>query len=116
VTRENLLEERARAAAVFCDERIKRAVVEIARATRGDERVRYGASPRGALHLLDAARARAHLAGRDYVNESDLERLSVPVLAHRVRSKEPEVTGEMIVTEYTEKVVSRMRHDDGVPA
>ena len=44
-----------------------------------------GASPRGALALGSAARARALLRGRDYCIADDIHDLAVPVLAHRVR-------------------------------
>jgi MoxR-like ATPase len=46
--------------------------------------VRYGASPRGTLGLERAARARAWLAGRDYVSPDDIQALALPVLGHRV--------------------------------
>jgi MoxR-like ATPase len=44
-----------------------------------------GASPRGAIALGNAARARALLRGRDYCIADDIHDLAVPVLAHRVR-------------------------------
>ena len=44
-----------------------------------------GASPRGAIALGNAARARAVLRGRDYAIADDIHDLAVPVLAHRVR-------------------------------
>ncbi len=43
-----------------------------------------GASPRGSLALLLLARARAALAGRDYVVPEDVKEVAVPALAHRI--------------------------------
>ena len=43
-----------------------------------------GASPRGSLALMRAARARAASLGRDYVIPEDIKALAIPVLAHRL--------------------------------
>ena len=46
--------------------------------------LRYGASPRATLALDRCARARAWLAGRDYVSPEDIQDLAPDVLRHRV--------------------------------
>jgi MoxR-like ATPase len=46
--------------------------------------VDYGASPRATLALARAARARAWLAGRDFVTPHDVQLLAPDVLRHRV--------------------------------
>jgi MoxR-like ATPase len=53
------------------------------RTRRGDE-FQLGVSTRGALGLLRAAQALALSEGRDFVVPDDVQRLAVPVLAHRV--------------------------------
>lgn len=58
--------------------------VELAAATRRDQRVAVGASPRGSLGLMLAARALAVLRGRNYVTPEDIKHVAVPVLAHRI--------------------------------
>jgi MoxR-like ATPase len=65
-------------------------VVRIATATREDKDVLVGASPRASLALLQLARARAALSGRDYVIPEDVKALAVPTLAHRL-SLRPEM-------------------------
>ncbi|MFJ1758380.1 AAA family ATPase [Kitasatospora sp. NPDC088134] len=65
-------------------------VVALLDATRCDPQLRVGASPRGGLALVQLARARAVLAGRDYVVPEDVKALAVPALAHRV-SLRPEL-------------------------
>ena len=47
-------------------------------------RVRFGASPRAALHLARAARAHAYLSGRGHVLPQDVKTLASDVLAHRL--------------------------------
>lgn len=59
-------------------------LVRLARATREDERVELGASPRATLMLYELARARAAMDGRDYVLPDDVKELAIPVLAHRI--------------------------------
>ncbi|NZD45659.1 AAA family ATPase [Sphaerotilus sulfidivorans] len=56
-------------------------------ATRDGRWFVQGLSPRAALGLLRAARARALLARRDHVIPEDLQALAVPVLAHRLQPR-----------------------------
>ncbi|ACV80229.1 AAA family ATPase [Nakamurella multipartita] len=59
-------------------------LVEIVAATRSVPEVRLGASPRAVLHLARAAKVSAALDGRSFVVPDDIQRLAVPVLAHRL--------------------------------
>jgi MoxR-like ATPase len=59
-------------------------VAAVARATRALPSVSLGASPRAAVHLLAVAKARARLAGRDFVTPDDIGAMAVPVLGHRL--------------------------------
>jgi MoxR-like ATPase len=63
---------------------LRRYVVAICEATRSDERVELGASPRAGLMLFRAAKARAALDGRDHVLPDDVQALAPSVLAHRL--------------------------------
>ncbi len=63
---------------------IKQYIVDLVTATRHDSSLRLGASPRAALQLLAAAKARAAMAGRNHVLPDDIKALAVPVLAHRL--------------------------------
>lgn len=59
-------------------------IVELARMTRNEENVLTGVSPRGTLGMLNAARAYAYVAGRDYVVPEDIKILAPYVWAHRL--------------------------------
>jgi MoxR-like ATPase len=61
-------------------------IVAILDATRRHPLSEAGASPRGGLMLLAAARARAALHGRDFVVPDDVQALAGPVLAHRIQT------------------------------
>jgi MoxR-like ATPase len=59
-------------------------LVDLVAATRRSSRVEVGASPRGSLALLKLGRARAAVAGRDFVTPDDIKALAAPALAHRL--------------------------------
>ena len=59
-------------------------IADLCEHTRRDERTQLGVSPRGMLALMRAAQALALTQGRSFVIPDDIQRLAVPVLAHRV--------------------------------
>ncbi len=59
-------------------------MVDIVAATRAHSQVDVGASPRGSLALLKVSRARAAIAGRDFVTPDDVKAVAMPALAHRI--------------------------------
>ncbi|KUI00253.1 ATPase [Mycolicibacterium acapulense] len=63
---------------------VLRYVVSLAAATRNHPQIAVGASPRAELDLVQLARARALLQGRDYVVPEDVKTLAVPAVAHRI--------------------------------
>jgi MoxR-like ATPase len=85
---------------------ITRYVVRLIRATRDHAELTVGASPRAAVLLAGAARARAALEGRAYVIPDDVKALAVPVLRHRLTlSPAAEIEGrdmEALVAELVE--------------
>jgi MoxR-like ATPase len=83
-------------------------MVDLVAATRESPRLQVGASPRGTLALLKLARARAAVAGRDFVTPDDVKAVAVPALAHRLTLR-PElwvqrIRGEDVVREALETV------------
>jgi MoxR-like ATPase len=90
---ERLLEYQRAAASVYVDPALMEYSVRLVRATRepllhGLEAiapyVRYGASPRAAINLALAARARAFLHGREYALPDDVRDLALDVMRHRL--------------------------------
>ena len=79
-----ILELQQRVETVHIDDEVYDYVLELARYTRQHRRVALGASPRAALALLHASRARALLYGRDYVLPDDVKTLAPQVLPHRL--------------------------------
>ncbi len=66
------------------EELVRRYITEIVRATRPMPEISLGASPRAAVMLLQAAKARAVIAGRHYVTPDDVKVMAMPVLRHRI--------------------------------
>ncbi len=84
VTLSEVRELQQTVARIYIDELLQRWIVALVRATRELDLVEVGASVRGSLALERAARARALLSGRDYVEPEDIEALFSPVIGHRV--------------------------------
>lgn len=82
-------------------------IVRLVRATRDTRELSSGASPRAAVLLAQAARARAALDARDYVVPDDVKALAPAVLRHRLLlSPVAEIegrSGEAIVGELVER-------------
>ena len=58
--------------------------VSLVRATREDESLSLGASPRGTIFLVRTAQAGAFMTGREFITPDDIKAMAVPVLSHRV--------------------------------
>jgi len=69
---------------VTVDDDIVSYILEICRATRKHSQVSAGVSPRGTQRLLETARARAVIDGREYVSPDTVKSIVKPVLAHRI--------------------------------
>jgi MoxR-like ATPase len=94
---------------------IKEYVIDLARATRQDEGVDTGVSPRGIQRLYEAARARAVIRGRDYVVPDDIKRLAPPVYGHRVvLTTDAKVRG-VTKASVIERILDRLEVPDDPP-
>lgn len=69
---------------VHVDPDLERYIVNLVNETRITRQVTVGASPRGSLALLKLSRARAAMAGREYVIPDDIKRFAKSALAHRL--------------------------------
>jgi MoxR-like ATPase len=70
---------------IYVSEVFTEHTVELVRRTRLSKHVDLGCSPRGGISLVQSARARAFLHGRDHVVPEDLFALAEDVLLHRMR-------------------------------
>src|SRR5262249_45961227 len=69
---------------VHVDDKIRRYLLEIVAATREHDDLQLGGSPRASIALFRTAQALAAVNGRNYVLPDDVNRMTLPVLAHRL--------------------------------
>ncbi|MFD4327218.1 AAA family ATPase [Nocardioides sp. NPDC058538] len=91
---------------IYVSEAVRRYTVALTAATRTNNELALGASPRASLHLLRAAKAHAALHGREFVLPDDVRRLTGPVLAHRLLPSASAAMHGRSVTDILESVVS----------
>jgi MoxR-like ATPase len=84
LSREEILKARQAMAGVTARPEICSYIGKIARMTREMDKVLMGASSRAAVHLLQAAKARALMSARQFVIPDDVKRVCRPVLRHRL--------------------------------
>ncbi|HTS51871.1 MAG TPA: MoxR family ATPase [Burkholderiales bacterium] len=86
-------------AGLTVDPRVSDYAVRITRATRMWPGIAAGASPRGGISLVRAARAQALISGRDFVTPDDVKAVALPALRHRVSlAPEVEIEGQGVDT------------------
>jgi MoxR-like ATPase len=94
VSIDQLVAVRGALSAVTVEKPVREYLRKIVSATRASPRVRLGAGPRAAVHLLLACKALAVLMGRAFVTPDDVRRLVGPVLRHRLLlSPDAEIDG-----------------------
>ena len=84
LTLEELAQAKAEVCKVYVHKAVQEYIVDIVTATRSDESIMMGVSPRGSLALLRCVKAYAWLQGRNFVIPDDVKAVAVPVLAHRI--------------------------------
>ncbi len=83
---------------IFIEEDVINYIRDIVIRTRNDPQILLGGSPRASLVLMNGAKTRAAMDGRDYVVPEDVRRLSVQALNHRLILK-PEAELEGLTVE-----------------
>lgn len=81
---------RAEVLKVHMTQELESYIFSIIRATRENDDILLGCSPRAAISLYKASKAQAFINGRDYVIPEDVQVLTEDVLSHRIVLK-PEV-------------------------
>lgn len=87
VTKDEILDAQEKTRQVFISDEIKDYIIRITSATRVNDKIRLGVSPRGSLALMRASQAVAIVSGRDYVIPDDVKSIAADVLSHRILCK-----------------------------
>lgn len=84
-------------------------MARLAKATREQEMLASGMSPRGAVALAAMSRAAAWMEDRDYVLPEDVKKVFYCVAAHRVRLSTKAKVGQVSVKAVLEQVISQVK-------
>ncbi|MBD2743999.1 MoxR family ATPase [Coleofasciculus sp. FACHB-1120] len=84
ISLEDVLELRRLCGGVKVEASLQQYIIDLVRATREDEEITLGASPRGTVALQRSTQALAFLEGRDYAIPDDVKFLAPHVLSHRL--------------------------------
>ena len=93
---------------VYVDDLIYNYISELVEATRTQENIQLGLSPRAALAVCRSAKACAFIKGRDYVIPADVLEIFAPVCVHRLllsaKARLHEQSAEFVLKELTEQI------------
>ena len=85
ISSQELMEMKKEVEEVFVHDQVYDYIVRLAQATRNNDALELGLSPRGSLALLKMAQARAYRKGRSFVIPADVAAEFQDVAAHRVQ-------------------------------
>ena len=108
MTRENLVAIQNEVENTYIKDSVVKYIVDLITATRNNEDILRGASPRATLAVTAMAKAVAQLRGRDYVLPSDVREVFIWTIAHRLilspKAEGQGKTAEQILTEIISQV------------
>ena len=108
LTKENLVTMQEEVEATFVKDVVVKYVVDLIVATRNNENIFRGASPRATLAVTAMAKAMARIQGRDYVLPSDVQAVFVRTVAHRLllsaKAEGRKMSAEQVLNEILNKV------------
>ncbi len=81
---DDIIDLQERVKKVRAAENVKDYIIAVANATRGDEGIKLGVSPRGSIALYKSAKAWAFMDGRDFITPQDVKDCCICTLAHRI--------------------------------
>lgn len=84
VTMNEVLGIQNEVAEVYVHDDIYAYIVSIVNATRKNDNILLGVSPRGTIAIVNAAKAMAYIYGRNYVIPDDVKEIINPVINHRI--------------------------------
>ncbi|MBS6444581.1 MAG: MoxR family ATPase [Ruminococcus sp.] len=69
---------------VTVSDSVKKYIIDIANATRHDDNISLGISPRGSIAMYKGCRARAYMLSQEYATPNDVKFLAESIFAHRI--------------------------------
>jgi MoxR-like ATPase len=94
VTSAEIMAARKDVQAVYLSDKVLSYIHNLVLATRSHDLIQTGLSTRAAINLVQASKAAAFLAGRDYVAPEDVKGIAVAVCSHRLTMRNDMTTGD----------------------
>ena len=108
MTKEKLVAMQEEVEATFVKDAIVQYIVDLIVATRNNENILRGASPRATLAMTAMAKAMAQIHGRDYVLPEDVEEVFAKTVAHRLllspKAESSKLTPEQVLADIVKQV------------
>lgn len=116
ITPDQVIQTRSAVCGVYMDEMLERYIVTLVGATRNPSPwdpeltgwISRGASPRATLALAHAARARAYLTGRDFVEPGDIVELAYDILNHRMALNFSARAANVSIDQVIERIIEKV--------
>lgn len=94
---------------IFVHDGIYEYIARLAKATRENEYLSMGISPRGTVALTAMSRAKAWIDGRDFVTPKDVKDVFLPVAIHRVQLKLKAKVGNISSAQVLEQILEQVQ-------
>lgn len=116
ITPDQVMQARTAVNDIYIDEMLERYIVTLVGATRDPSPwdpdlggwIGRGASPRATLALAHAARARAYLTGRDFVEPGDIIGLAYDILNHRMALTFSARAADVSIANVIERIIEKV--------
>jgi MoxR-like ATPase len=99
---------------VVCSDAIKEYIALIVGQTRSNTDLLLGASPRGAIALMQGAKAWAYIHGNDYVTPDDVLYMTPHILAHRLLLRPEAKLKDMTAVRILKNITNMIRIPDSL--
>src|SRR5262249_24040863 len=104
---------------VYVDDRVRRYLLDLVKATRKHDDLHLGGSPRASIALFRTGQALAAIHGRDFVLPDDVKKMAPVVLSHRLilrpESRLRQITAGAVVDEILTEVSVPMAEPEPEP-
>lgn len=102
---DKLLEAQESVSEVYVHDLIYSYIARLAKATREQEMIALGLSPRGTIALTSMAKACAYLCGREYVIPDDVKAVFPAVASHRIQLSTKAKVGHILVQDLIQQIL-----------
>lgn len=94
---------------VYTHDRVFNYIVALADATRNNEMISLGISPRGSVAIAHLSRARAFMLGRDFVVPDDVTDVFIDAAAHRIALSSKAKIGGLTSTDVLKQILQETK-------